>query len=70
MAQYVEHCHHQERNHQGIQNELIAGAPRDQDRWPDLLASAPRRAAQLLRLRGVVKGADEFDGSADESHIT
>ena len=42
IAEYVEH-YHRERNHQGIENELIEGAPATSPRWPDSSASATRR---------------------------
>ena len=67
--EYVEH-YHRERNHQGIGNELIEGAPPAGTRRSDSSASAARRAAQLLRSRGMMTREDGFDGSADERDTT
>jgi hypothetical protein len=58
IAQYVEH-YHRERNHQGIANELIAGASANQTVGRIRRPSTPGWVAQLLRSRGVIVGSAE-----------
>ena len=47
MAEFVEH-YHSERNHQGLDNCLIAGTPGDHHRESSATSPAARRAAQFL----------------------
>ena len=47
VAEYVEH-YHGERNHQGLDNRLIAGPPVIDDDESRATPSAARRVAQLL----------------------
>ena len=53
IAEYVEH-YHRERNHQGLENELIEGATRGGPSRPHSPTSAARRTPQLLLSRGVM----------------
>ena len=55
VAEYVAHYHH-ERNHQGIENRLIAG---DRHRRPDSSAPSARRRSQLLRARRLISRLGE-----------
>ncbi len=61
IAEYLEH-YHRERNHQGLDNELIAGYWRDTDHrsWPS--PRAIRWPSQLLRA-SCVKGLRLTDGT-------
>jgi hypothetical protein len=65
VAEFVEH-YHRERNHQGLENELIDGGPTGHR--PNSPTSAPWGAAQLLRSRSVRER--RFDGSAQQWDIT
>ena len=47
VTEFVEH-YHRERNHQGLDNRLIAGTPVIEHDEPRATPSAARRAAQLL----------------------
>jgi putative transposase len=51
VTDYVAHYHH-ERNHQGIANALIAGAPATST--VGRIRRRSRRRTQLLRARGVI----------------
>jgi len=59
VNEYVAHYHH-ERNHQGLANSLIAGAPNERHGGPHPSASA-LRPPQLLRSRGVIGSAERRD---------
>ena len=62
IAEYVEH-YHRERNHQGLDNALIDGAPRSDGVGAFVVVRA-RRATQLLLSRGVMIREGGLDGSA------
>ena len=65
IAEYVEH-YHRERNHQGLDNALIDGAPAIDDVTRIRRRMRARRATQLLQSRGVMIREDGLDGSANK----
>ena len=58
IAEFVEH-YHRERNHQGLDNRLIAGTPVTDADGPRAAAPAAWRVAQFLRAGGVIVGSAE-----------
>jgi putative transposase len=63
IAEFVEH-YHRERNHQGLDNELIVGAAPVEGGYRIRRRQPARWAPQLLRPRGVMTCEGGFDGSA------
>jgi hypothetical protein len=69
LAEFVAH-YHGERNHQGLDNELIDRAPAVRACRPHSPTTASGRAPQLLLSCSVMMHDSRLDGSADRRDIT
>ena len=69
MAEYVEH-YHRERNHQGLENELIESASAVEAPIGRIRRRQRAAAFSITTVAHVRRRADLFDGSAQQRDIT